>query len=59
MTSVTPVIVDPEITYLNFKYTFHYDSTSTTSTKDELASLVNTTISNYNTSDLEEFNSVV
>ena len=55
--SVTPVIVDPEITYLILNVTFNYDSTATTSTKDELASLIATTISNYNTSDLQEFNS--
>jgi hypothetical protein len=51
------VIVDPEITYLILNVTFNYDSTSTTSTKDELASLISTTVSNYNSSDLQEFNS--
>jgi len=51
------VIVDPEITYLILNVTFNYDSTSTTSTKDELASLISTTISNYNSTDLQEFNS--
>ena len=55
--SITPVIVDPEITYLILNINFNYDSTSTTSTKDELASLISTTVSNYNTSDLQEFNS--
>ena len=56
--SVTPVIVDPEITYLILNTNFQYDSTSTTSTAAELASLVNTTISSYNTTDLEDFNNV-
>ncbi len=56
--SITPVIVDPDTTYIILNTTFQYDSTSTTSTKDELASLVNTTITNYNTSDLKEFNNV-
>ena len=56
--SITPVIVNPETTYIILNTTFQYDSTSTTSTKAELASLVNTTISDYNTSDLEEFNNV-
>ena len=56
--SVTPVIVDPETTFLILNTSFQYDSSATTSTKDELASLVSTTISNYNSSDLEEFNSV-
>ena len=55
--SVTPVIVDPETIFLILNVSFQYDSTATTSTKDELASLVATTISNYNSSDLQEFNS--
>ena len=55
--SITPVVVDPETTYLILNVSFNYDSTSTTSTKDELASLIATTISNYNSSDLLEFNS--
>ena len=55
--SVTPVIVDPETIFLILNVTFNYDSTATTSTKDELASLIATTISNYNSSDLQEFNS--
>ena len=56
--SVTPVIVDPEITYLILNTTFQYDSTATTSNKSELASLVSTTITNYNTTDLTRFNNV-
>ena len=56
--SVTPVIVDPETTFLILNTNFQYDSTSTTSTKDELASLVNTTISNYSATDLQDFNNV-
>jgi len=55
--SITPVVVDPETTFLILNITFNYDSTATTSTKDELASLIATTISNYNSSDLLEFNS--
>ena len=54
--SVTPVIVDPDITYLILGVTFNYDSTSTTKEKTELESLVNTTISNYNDDDLKDFN---
>lgn len=56
--SVTPVIVDPETTFLILNTNFQYDSTATTSTKDELASLINTTISTFNDSDLKEFNGV-
>ena len=55
--SVTPVIVDPETTFIILNVTFNYDSTATTFTKDELASLIATTISNYNSTDLQEFNS--
>jgi len=55
--SITPVIVDPETTYLILNTTFNYDSSATTSTKDELASLISTTIENYNTNELQEFNS--
>ena len=55
--SITPVVVDPETTYLILNVSFNYDSTATTSTKDELASLISTTISNYNTNELQEFNS--
>ena len=55
--SITPVIVDPETTFIILNITFNYDSTSTTYTKDELASLIATTISNYNSNELQEFNS--
>jgi len=55
--SITPVIVDPETTFLILNITFNYDSSATTSTKDELASLIYTTVSDYNSSDLQEFNS--
>ena len=55
--SVTPVIVNAETTQLILGVTFNYDSSSTTSTGAELASLVNTTLQNYNTSDLQNFNS--
>ena len=55
--SITPVVVDAETTYLILNTTFNYDSSATTSTKDELASLISTTIENYNTNELQEFNS--
>ena len=54
--SVTPVIVDPEITYLILNVTFNYDSTSTTKEKTELETLVNSTIQNYTDAELEDFN---
>lgn len=55
--SVTPVIVDPDVTTLILNTTFNYDSTATTKTKEELASLVRTTINAYNTTSLQQFNS--
>jgi len=54
--SVTPVIVDADITYIILGVTFYYDSTSTTKEKTELETLVNTTISNYNRDNLKDFN---
>ena len=54
--SVTPVIVNAETTFLILGVSFAYDSTSTTYNKTELESLVNTTIKNYDTSDLGDFN---
>ena len=45
------------ITELILGVTFNYDSSSTTSTGAELASLVNSTLQNFNTSDLQNFNS--
>ena len=54
--SVTPVIVDPETTFIILNVTFNYDSTSTPKEKTELETLVNTTIQNYTDTDLEDFN---
>ena len=54
--SVTPVIVNAETTFLILGVSFAYDSVSTTYNKTELESLVNTTIKNYDTSDLGDFN---
>ena len=55
--SITPVVVDPEITYLILTVTFNYDSTTTTKSKDTLKTNVDTTVSNYNNSNLKTFNS--
>ena len=56
--SITPVIVDPITTYLILNTVFQYDSNATTSSKEYLESLVSTTLSNFNNSDLISFNSV-
>ena len=55
--SVTPVIVDNETTFLILKTTIQYDSSATTSTANDIQSLVTTTITDYNDSDLQNFNS--
>ena len=54
--SITPVVVDAETTSLILGITIMYDSSSTTYTADQIASLVSTTVSNYNASDLQTFN---
>ena len=54
--SVTPVVVDAETTNLILGITIMYDSSATTYNADQIASLVATTVSNYNTSDLQLFN---
>ena len=56
--SITPVIVDPTTTYLILNTVFQYDSNATTNSKEALESLVSTTLSNFNNSDLKSFNSV-
>ena len=56
VTSITPVIVNPETTFLILNTTFQYDSNVTTKTQSDLETLINTTISNYNTDNLQDFN---
>ena len=53
--STTPVIVDPLTTFLILNTTFKFNSNATTSTGPELESLVLTTLQNYNSSDLQQF----
>jgi hypothetical protein len=55
--SITPVIVDTETTNIILKSNIQYDSSSTTKTAADIASLVTTTITNYNDSNLQNFNS--
>ena len=56
--SVTPVIVDPQTTLIILSVSFQYDSSSTTLNKTELETLVNNTVSDYNTKNLKIFNGV-
>ena len=53
--SITPVVVDPNTTFLILTVNFNYNTNSTTRSADDLKSLVTTTISDYNTSDLLTF----
>ena len=54
--SITPVVVDTDTTSLILGITIMYDSSATTYTADQIASLVSTTVSNYSSSDLQTFN---
>ena len=53
--SITPVIVDTQTTNLILGVSFQFDSSKTTETATSLASKINTTLTNYNASDLTQF----
>ena len=53
--SVTPVIIDPETTFIILETTFKYDSSSTTKDISTIETNVLDAISAYNTSTLEDF----
>ena len=55
--SITPVIVDPETTFIILGVTFNYNSSATTLGKDTLQSNVLTTLTDYSSSTLNTFNS--
>jgi hypothetical protein len=55
--TVIPEIVDPEYLYLKFDITVNYDSTLTNTDEAGLIQIIKNTITNYNTSELEQFNS--
>jgi len=54
--SIRPVIIDPDTISIILDVNFKYDSNKTTKSADDLKTLINTTITNYNTSDLGVFN---
>jgi len=56
--SIAPVIVDPEILYLVLGVTAKYNSTLTEKTKTDIKALVETTVSTFNTNNLQKFDSV-
>jgi hypothetical protein len=57
--SITPVIIDPEITYIILDVYFKYNSNKTTKEKSTLVSNVTTTITDFNDSKLKSFNNVL
>jgi len=56
--SITPVIVDPEILYIVMGITAKYNSTLTEKSKSDIKALVETTVSSFNTNNLQKFDSV-
>jgi len=56
--SITPVIIDPEITYIILDVSFKYNSNKTTKEKSTLVSNVTTTITNFNNNELKSFNNM-
>jgi len=56
--SITPVIVDPETTYLILTTKFKYDSSATTSITADLETSVTSTLTTYNTDNLKQFGSM-
>jgi hypothetical protein len=56
--SITPVIVDPSVLFIILGVNFKFDSNATTNNKGGLESIVTSTITNYNNTDLKVFNSV-
>ena len=53
--SVTPVVIDPETTYITLTTTFKYDSSLTTKDVSTLQTDVSDAITSYNTDTLEDF----
>lgn len=56
--SITPVIVDPQYTYLYLDVFFKYNPNLTDSTSGQLRTVVTNAISNYNDTILEKFDGV-
>ena len=56
--SVSPQIVDPEVTSVLLTSTVKYNSSSTTKSTDTLKSEITTAVTNYNTDTLQKFDAV-
>ena len=55
--SITPVIVDPDTTFIRLGITYNYDTSATTKLTSDLDAAINTVLTNYNTGTLQTFNS--
>ena len=58
MVGITPVIVDPEYTYIYFEIFFKYDPSGTNSSAGALSSTIKQTLVNYNQTKLNNFDGV-
>ena len=56
--SIRPTFVNPEVTKIKLKTDFKFDSKTTTKTVGDLETLVRKTITDYNSSDLQNFDVV-
>ena len=56
--SITPTIIDPEYINIALTVAVYYNDRATTRSGDEIASLVSSTILNYNENDLQKFDGV-
>jgi hypothetical protein len=56
--SITPEVLDPEYTNIEVSSSIYYSPRLTNKTASELQSMVIDTIKNYNTTDLEKFDSI-
>ena len=56
VSSITPVIVDAETTFLILGVTFQYDSSITTLNITDISTKISSTLENYNNNNLQSFN---
>jgi len=56
--SITPVIEDPETTFLQLGVDVKYDAKTTTRSTDSIKALVNSAITKFNTDNLQQFDTV-
>ena len=56
--SITPIIEDPEITFLQLSLDVKYDAKTTTRSTNSIKALVNSAITKFNTDNLQQFDTV-